>query len=86
MASSAPDHLRTPGLISNRPCYEGIKLIYTRNGSAEEEHTLYGPDSEELVERVRSMGIHQFTVSRTNLEDVYLALTGEREALDADSS
>ena len=26
MASSAPDHLRTPGLISNRPCYEGIKL------------------------------------------------------------
>ena len=26
MASSAPDHLRTPGLISNRPCYEGIIL------------------------------------------------------------
>ena len=26
MASSAPDHLRTPGLISNRPCYEGIRL------------------------------------------------------------
>ena len=26
MASSAPDHLRTPGLISNRPCYEGIKI------------------------------------------------------------
>ena len=26
MASSAPDHLRTPGLISNRPCYEGINL------------------------------------------------------------
>ena len=30
MASSAPDHLRTPGLISNRPCYEGIKVIYTQ--------------------------------------------------------
>ena len=27
MASSAPDHLRTPGLISNRPCYEGIKAL-----------------------------------------------------------
>ena len=27
MASSAPDHLRTPGLISNRPCYEGIKIL-----------------------------------------------------------
>ena len=26
MASSAPDHLRTPGLISNRPCYEGINF------------------------------------------------------------
>ena len=26
MASSAPDHLRTPGLISNRPCYEGINI------------------------------------------------------------
>ena len=26
MASSAPDHLRTPGLISNRPFYEGINL------------------------------------------------------------
>ena len=30
MASSAPDHLRTPGLISNRPCYEGIKLEIKR--------------------------------------------------------
>ena len=28
MASSAPDHLRTPGLISNRPCYEGIKFSF----------------------------------------------------------
>ena len=26
MASSAPDHLRTPGLISNRPFCEGIKI------------------------------------------------------------
>ena len=30
MDSSAPDHLRTPGLISNRPCYEGIKLARKR--------------------------------------------------------
>ena len=29
MASSAPDHLRTPGLISNRPCYEGINIWFT---------------------------------------------------------
>ena len=32
MASSAPDHLRTPGLISNRPCYEGIKVAHTLKG------------------------------------------------------
>ena len=31
MASSAPDHLRTPGLISNRPCYEGINIL-PKNG------------------------------------------------------
>ena len=30
MASSAPDHLRTPGLISNRPCYEGIKILHRK--------------------------------------------------------
>ena len=28
MASSAPDHLRTPGLISNRPFCEGINLPF----------------------------------------------------------
>ena len=32
MASSAPDHLRTPGLISNRPCYEGIKVQWDAQG------------------------------------------------------
>ena len=30
MASSAPDHLRTPGLISNRPCYEEIKVVLAK--------------------------------------------------------
>ena len=38
------------------------------------------------VERVRTMGVHQFTVSHANLEDVYLALTGEKEALHGDAS
>ena len=32
MASSAPDHLRTPGLISNRPCYEGINYSFDEHG------------------------------------------------------
>ena len=34
MASSAPDHLRTPGLISNRPCYEGIKFVSSTEAQA----------------------------------------------------
>ena len=39
MDSSAPDHLLTPGLISNRPCYEGINVVsnaikYTPNGGS----------------------------------------------------
>ena len=37
MASSAPDHLRTPGLISNRPCYEGIRLGPTLQVSSSAE-------------------------------------------------
>ena len=35
--SSAPDHLRTPGLISNRPCYEGINLGPTLQVSSSAE-------------------------------------------------
>ena len=34
-------------------------------------------DDHVLVEQVRSKGIRQFSVNRTTLEDVYLALTGD---------
>ena len=47
-----------------------------------ETETLYGTDNDELVSRVRSMGIEQFAVSQTNLEDIFLALTGDKEGLD----
>ncbi len=63
-----------------------FKITYTRDGSAAEMETLYGADDQELVERARAMGVHQFTVSHANLEDVYLALTGEKEALHGDAS
>ena len=45
MASSAPDHLRTPGLISNRPCYEEIKLALD-----EHEKPNIDPEFEEVTE------------------------------------
>ena len=38
MASSAPDHLRTPGLISNRPCYEGINVEWVDTAMAQTSH------------------------------------------------
>ena len=63
-----------------------FKIIYYANGSTAEAETLYGADDQELVERVRAMGFHQFSVSRTNLEDIFLALTGEKEALGGDTS
>ena len=62
------------------------KITYTCNDSTAEAQTLYGADDRELVERVRAMGASQYTVARTNLEDVYLALTGEKESLDGDAS
>ena len=40
MASSAPDHLRTPGLISNRPCYEGINLTPEGSSSVKDYPTM----------------------------------------------
>ena len=52
-----------------------FKITYSANGSDVPSRTIYGKDDRELVERVRDMGIRQFSVSRTTLEDVYLALT-----------
>ena len=66
--------------------YEGIKITYSRNGSAAESETLFGVSDHELVERVRALDIQQYSVGRTNLEDIYLALTGEKEGLGGDSN
>ena len=63
-----------------------FKITYTCNGSTADAETIYGADDKEMVERVRSLGASQYSVSRTNLEDVYLALTGEKEDLDGHSS
>ena len=63
-----------------------FKVTFSRNVSDSEEETIYGADDRALVEKVRAMGIQQFSVSRTNLEDVYLALTDGKEPLDGEAS
>ena len=81
-------HLLALDTVSNLRASHGyeFKLTYTCNGSTAEAQTIYGADDQELVERVRALGACQYSVARTNLEDVYLALTGEREGLDDDHS
>jgi len=59
-----------------------FKVTYFLNGSTREAVTLYGADDQELVTRVQGMGIQQFSISRTNLEDVYLAMTGGTEVFN----
>ena len=44
--------------------------------------TIYGSDDAELVAQVNSMGFQQFAISRTSLEDIYLALTGGLDSFD----
>ena len=63
-----------------------FKVTYTTNGREGKTHTIYGRDDGELLERVRAQGIRQFSVARTSLEDVYLAMTDEEDANgDADA-
>ena len=60
-----------------------FKVTYSANGQNGATETIYGKDDHALVEQVRAMGIRQFSVNRTTLEDVYLALTGD-EGNDGD--
>ncbi len=47
-----------------------------RDGDGE-THTIYGGAAHELSERLRAQDVEEFSISKANLEDVYLALTGE---------
>lgn len=53
-----------------------FKITYFPNESTGDGVTLYGADSQELVARLNAMGVQQFSIGRTSLEDVYLAMTG----------
>ncbi len=52
-----------------------FKVTYTTHGTENKTHTVYGVDDQELVAKVRDKGVRQYSVARTSLEDVYLALT-----------
>ena len=58
-----------------------FKITCSVNGSGE-TRTIYGVDDRELVGRVQAEGASSYSVSRTNLEDVYLAMTGDKESSD----
>ncbi len=47
-----------------------------RNGDGEMQ-TVFGGTSHELSDQLRHLDVQEFAISRANLEDVYLALTGE---------
>ena len=68
--------------ISNLRAAHGLqfKLTFQRPDGSGEIETVYGEDQGELAERVRAQGIREYSISKANLEDVFLALTGEREA------
>ena len=49
------------------------KITFTTTAGT---RSLHGSDDRQLVERVQAMGIDQYSLTRTTLEDVYLGLTG----------
>ena len=59
-----------------------FKVSYYSDGTKSERTTVYGADHQELVAQVNELGVQQFAVSRTTLEDIYLALTGELNKFD----
>ena len=58
------------------------KITYFPHGTISGGVTLYGADDQDLVARVREMGFPQYSVGLTNLEDVYLAITGGTDGFD----
>lgn len=56
-----------------------FKVTYFANG---ENYSITGDDEQELILQMQSMGIQNFSVSRTNLEDIYLSLTGAKTEID----
>lgn len=58
------------------------KITFTKGGPHNGPETYYGSEREALVVQVRDQGVEDFTLLQTNLEDVYLKLTGRSESYD----
>ena len=56
-----------------------FKVTYHPNGPLSEPESLFGSDDQELVIKMQEMSVQQFSLGPTNLEDVYLAMTGDTE-------
>ena len=65
-----------------RPAVQGHLPATGRIGRNRNNLRIYGDDYGELAERVGAQGIREYSTSKANLEDVFLALTGEREAFE----
>ena len=59
-----------------------FKLTYHRGNRISDDQILYGSDDQGLIERAREMGVNQYSVSRTTLEDIYLTITGNLAEVD----
>jgi len=63
-----------------------FKVTYFPNGPSDMGTTIYGTDDQELVAQVNALGFQQLSVSRTTLEDIYLALTSGLDGFDDQSN
>ena len=55
----------------------GLEFKATFRSGDGKAQTVYGGTSHELSERLKDRRVEEFSIARANLEDVYLALTGE---------
>ena len=59
-----------------------FKLTYTPIGAERgTTETISGDDDQKMIEQALDMGIGEFSISKTSLEDVYLTIVGHREAI-----
>ena len=63
-------------------CGRSYRTDYVGNAITGEQEVVYGANQDDVTIRARALGLQGFAVSRTNLEDVYLALTRRNQGTD----
>ena len=57
-----------------------FKLTYTPDGTdAESTEVVYGASHQELLEQAQTLGIAEFSISKTSMEDVYFSVIGSQD-------